>query len=42
LKNDIKEAKAGKECGMTIKNFNDLKIGDIIEVYKSVEVENNG
>ncbi|WP_026389514.1 translation initiation factor IF-2 [[Acholeplasma] multilocale] len=33
-KNDIKEAKIGSEGGMTIKNYNDIKEGDIIEAYK--------
>lgn len=32
-KEDIKEAKQGQECGLTIKNFNDLKENDIIEAY---------
>lgn len=34
LKNDIKEAKRDSEGGLTIKNFNDIKEGDIIETYK--------
>ncbi|AUF83506.1 translation initiation factor IF-2 [Mesoplasma syrphidae] len=33
-KEDIKEAKIGSEGGLTIKNFNDIKEGDIIEAYK--------
>ena len=33
FKDDIKEAQAGYECGITIENFNDLKIGDILENY---------
>ena len=28
---------AGKECGITLKNFNDLKVGDIIQCYKVIE-----
>ncbi|AUM62571.1 translation initiation factor IF-2 [Spiroplasma monobiae] len=38
-KDDIKEAKEGAECGLTIKNFNDLKENDIIEAYKVEEVK---
>ncbi|AGR41028.1 translation initiation factor IF-2 [Spiroplasma taiwanense] len=38
-KDDIKEAKEGQECGITIKNFNDLKENDIIEAYKIEEVK---
>ncbi|ATG97455.1 translation initiation factor IF-2 [Mesoplasma lactucae] len=38
-KDDIKEAKKGAECGITIKNFNDIKVGDVIEAYKIEEVE---
>jgi translation initiation factor IF-2 len=30
---DVKEAQAGTECGITIKNFNDIKEGDVIECY---------
>ncbi|MCF8308257.1 MAG: translation initiation factor IF-2 [Bacteroidales bacterium] len=38
-KDDVKEVKAGYECGLNIKNFNDIKPGDIIEGYEEVEVE---
>ncbi|ATZ18697.1 translation initiation factor IF-2 [Williamsoniiplasma somnilux] len=37
-KEDIKEAKISSEGGLTIKNFNDLKEGDVIEAYKTEEV----
>ncbi|MCL8212867.1 translation initiation factor IF-2 [Mesoplasma whartonense] len=40
-KDDIKEAKTSSECGITIKNFNDLKNGDIIESYLVETVANN-
>src|SRR5699024_9360560 len=33
-KNDIKESREGSECGLTIKRFNDIKEGDIIEAYE--------
>lgn len=39
FKDDVKEVKAGFECGLNIKNFNDIKVGDIIEGYKQVEVK---
>ncbi|MEM1119073.1 MAG: translation initiation factor IF-2 [Bacteroidota bacterium] len=39
FKDDAKEVKAGLECGITIKNFNDIKVDDIIEVYEIVEVK---
>lgn len=37
FKDDVKEVKEGYECGLSIKNFNDLKEGDIIEGYVLVE-----
>ncbi len=39
FKEDAKEVKAGTECGITIKNFNDLKVGDVIEGYEITEVK---
>jgi len=39
FKEDAKEVKNGMECGVTIKNFNDIKAGDAIEVYEIVEVK---
>ena len=38
-KDTVKEVKNGLECGITIENFNDLKEGDIFEVYENVEVK---
>ena len=38
-KDQVKEVKQGIECGITISNFNDIKVGDIIEAYEVVEVE---
>ncbi len=35
----FKEVKIGFECGITIENFNDLKVGDIMETYEMIEVE---
>jgi translation initiation factor IF-2 len=38
FKDDVKEVKEGYECGIGIDNFNDLKVGDVIECYKKEEV----
>jgi len=37
-KDDVNEVRNGMECGIGVKNYNDVKIGDKIEVYKTVEV----
>jgi translation initiation factor IF-2 len=39
FKDDVKEVTGGYECGLNIQNFNDLKVGDVIEGYKEVEVK---
>jgi translation initiation factor IF-2 len=39
FKDDAREVKAGFECGLTIENFNDIKVGDQIEAYQMVEVK---
>ncbi|MFD2829732.1 translation initiation factor IF-2 [Corticicoccus populi] len=39
FQDDAKEVSAGYECGITIKNFNDIKEGDQIEPYVMVEIE---
>lgn len=39
FKDDVKEVLAGYECGLNIENFNDIKVGDIIEGYTEVEVK---
>ncbi len=39
FKDDVKEVSKGYDCGIQIKGFNDIKIGDIIEAYKDVEVK---
>ncbi len=38
FKDDVKEVKEGYECGIGVENFNDLKVGDIIEAYRTEEV----
>lgn len=37
FKDDVKEVSAGYECGLNIHNYNDIKVGDIIEGYEEVE-----
>ncbi len=39
FKDDIREVKAGYECGLTIENYNDIKEGDIVEAYTMVKVK---
>jgi len=39
FKNDAKEVKMGMECGLTVENFNDIKVGDQIESYKIVKID---
>ena len=39
FKEDVSEVRQGFECGMSIENFNDIKVGDIIEAFDEVEIE---
>ncbi|WP_304683363.1 translation initiation factor IF-2 [Ileibacterium valens] len=41
FENDVKEVNQGFECGMTIENFNDIKVGDVIEAFEDQEVKND-
>ena len=38
FKDDVSEVKAGFECGMGLQNFNDVKVGDVIEVFQMERV----
>ena len=38
FKDDVREVKAGFECGLSVKSFSDLKVGDQLEVFEVVEV----
>jgi translation initiation factor IF-2 len=38
FKDDVKEVSAGYECGLNIDRFNDIKVGDIIEAFETVEI----
>lgn len=39
FKDDVKEVMSNMECGLTIKNYNDLKVGDIVEAFEEEEVK---
>jgi len=39
FKDDVKEVSAGFECGLSIENYDDLKVNDIIEVYEIIETK---
>lgn len=39
FKDDVKEVQKGYECGLNIENFNDIKVGDIIEGFETFEVK---
>jgi translation initiation factor IF-2 len=39
FKDDVKDVASGMECGLTIKNFNDLKVGDVVEAFEEEEVK---
>ena len=39
FKDDVKEVATGFECGLNIANYNDVKVGDLIEAYEEVEVK---
>ena len=39
FKDDVKEVTAGQDCGLNIENFNDIKVGDIVEGYEEYEVK---
>jgi translation initiation factor IF-2 len=39
FKDDVKEVQMGMECGLTVKNYNDIKAGDIVEAYEVEEVK---
>lgn len=39
FKDDVKEVASGYDCGLTIANFNDIKVGDHVEAYDEVEVK---
>jgi translation initiation factor IF-2 len=38
FKDDAKEVRAGLECGLSLKNYNDIQVGDTLEVFEVQEV----
>jgi translation initiation factor IF-2 len=39
FKDDVREVESGYECGLNIANYNDIKVGDVIESYKLIETK---
>lgn len=39
FKDDVKEVSAGFECGLNIHNYNDIKVGDVIEPFEEIEIK---
>ena len=39
FKDDVKEVSSGYECGLNVQNYNDIKVGDMIEGFMEVEVK---
>ena len=39
FKDDVKEVASGYECGISIENYNDIKVGDVFEIYQMEEIE---
>ena len=39
FQNDVNEVRAGTECGIGVRNYNDVKVGDQIEVYERIQIE---
>ena len=37
-KDDVKEVQSGYECGISLENYNDIKVGDVIEAYYLEEI----
>jgi translation initiation factor IF-2 len=42
FKDDVAEVKSGTECGISLENFNDVKIGDVVEAYMTEKVVEPG
>ena len=38
FKDDVKEVKSGFECGLSLKGFNDIEVGDQLEAYEIIEI----
>lgn len=38
-KDDVKDVSSGMECGLTVKNYNDIRVGDVVEAFEEEEVK---
>ena len=38
-KDEVKEVVSGQECGVSVKNFNDVQVGDILEAYEEITIQ---
>ena len=38
FKDDVKEVAYGFECGISVENYNDIKLGDVFEIYQMEEI----
>ena len=39
FKDDVKEVSKGYDCGMQVKNYNDIQIGDVLEAFQEVAIK---
>ncbi|RMH66587.1 MAG: translation initiation factor IF-2 [Bacteroidetes bacterium] len=39
FKDDVREVQSGYECGLSIENYNDIKVGDVVEAYEIIETK---
>jgi translation initiation factor IF-2 len=39
FKDDVQDVRNGRACGIGVKNYNDVRVGDQIEVFETVEVQ---
>jgi translation initiation factor IF-2 len=39
FKDDVREVEEGQECGITLEGFQDVKVGDVLEVFETTQVE---
>ena len=41
FKDEVKEVQGGQECGMAFENYEDIREGDVIEIFETEEIERN-
>ena len=39
FKDDVKEVAKGYDCGMQVKNYNDINVGDVLEAFQEIQVK---